>query len=75
MIEKEKERIDDEGIDLLNLLLNLWNHKLLILVLACIAALFMFVNRYPICIDCYYYILDNRHNSHFVPVLVSGCYQ
>ena len=43
MIEKEKERIDDEGIDLLNLLLNLWNHKLLILVLACIAALFMFV--------------------------------
>lgn len=43
MIEKEKERIDDEGIDLLNLLLNLWHHKVLILVLACIAALFMFV--------------------------------
>ena len=43
MIEKEKARMEDEGIDLLNLLLNLWHHKVLIIVLACVAAILMFV--------------------------------
>ena len=43
MIEKEKARMDDEGIDLLNLLLNLWHHKVLVIILACVAAILMFV--------------------------------